>query len=96
MGGECVATPDGSVNVDGGDPLADAGPDIDAGPDAAPRAGFGEPCLDKSDCQSNICMFVNTGGICTELCVGGSCPPEFGCFGVLGVIDPGSVSDVCV
>ncbi|MBE7454098.1 MAG: hypothetical protein HS111_36210 [Kofleriaceae bacterium] len=58
--------------------------------------GFGEPCLDKAECQSNICIFVGTGGRCTDLCAGGSCPADWGCFGVVDIIEPGSVHDVCV
>src|SRR5262249_33827724 len=69
---------------------------VDAGTDGAPRKDFGEPCNDKSECMSNICIFVGAGGICSRLCSGGSCPNGFGCFGVLGAVDPGVVSDVCV
>src|SRR5688572_20997609 len=34
-------------------------------PTDAPLKGFGEPCLDKGECASNICIFVGTGGRCT-------------------------------
>src|SRR5262245_26381009 len=68
---------------------------VDAAIDG-PKKGFGEPCGDKSECDSNICIFVGGGGICSQLCSGGSCPMNFGCFGVLGAVDPGVVSDVCV
>lgn len=75
----------------------DAGAVVDANTtDAAPKAGFGEPCSDKSECESNICIFVGIGGICTDLCVAGTCPEEYGCFGVFGAIEPGEVADVCV
>src|SRR5262245_37579062 len=49
--------------ADGGDGFADAGP---IGPeiDARHLAGFGEPCTDKLDCASHICIFVGIGGIC--------------------------------
>src|SRR5689334_10461668 len=68
----------------------------DAGIDGLPLKDFGEPCGDKSECMSNICIFVGAGGICSRLCGGGTCPMGYGCFGVLGAIDPGVVSDVCV
>lgn len=95
--GVCEAvTPDGGP--DGGGSFIDAGPIPDAGPqvDARDLAGFGEPCIDKGDCESNICILAGIGGICTETCVAGSCPENYGCVGVLGAIDPGEVADVCV
>lgn len=92
--GVCEATADGGGSGSG----ADAGEFIDAGPmfDAAPKKGFGELCGDKAECASNICILVGIGGICTETCVGNSCPTEYGCFGVFGAIEPGQVADVCV
>ncbi|MBZ0232901.1 MAG: hypothetical protein K8M05_11275, partial [Deltaproteobacteria bacterium] len=81
---------DASVEVDASDT-----PPIDAPTDAMLK-GFGEPCLDKAECTSNICIFVGTGGRCTDLCGGGSCPADWGCFGVVDIIEPGSVHDVCV
>src|SRR5689334_20761644 len=30
--------------------------------------GFGEPCSDSMQCQSDICVLVGTGGVCTQLC----------------------------
>lgn len=101
-GGDCDPELGECVDASAGDPDAstefpDAGPTVDANTiDAAPKAGFGEPCSDKSDCESNICIFVGIGGICTDLCVSGSCPDEYGCFGVFGAIEPGEVADVCV
>jgi hypothetical protein len=74
---------------------AQVGPIIDAPTDAMLK-GFGEPCLDKGECASNICIFVGTGGRCTDTCTSGSCPADWGCFGVLDIIDNGIVSDVCV
>ncbi|HVV86124.1 MAG TPA: hypothetical protein VHE35_23870, partial [Kofleriaceae bacterium] len=77
----------------------DAGGPVDAGIDApidAQLAGFGEPCLDKHECTSGICIFVGSGGRCSDLCNGDDCPPDWGCFGVVGAIEPGHVDDVCV
>ncbi|HUQ05517.1 MAG TPA: hypothetical protein VM261_23605, partial [Kofleriaceae bacterium] len=81
---------DAAVDVD-----ADSMPPIDAPTDAMLK-GFGEPCLDKAECASNICIFVGTGGRCTDLCSGGSCPSDWGCFGVVDIIEPGVIHDVCV
>ncbi len=81
---------DASVDVD-----ADSNPPVDAPTDAMLK-GFGEPCLDKAECASNICIFVGTGGRCTDLCGAGTCPADWGCFGVVDIIEPGSVHDVCV
>src|SRR5664279_1507427 len=75
--------------------VADApGITIDA-PIDAPKEGFGQPCTDSSQCNSNICVLVATGGVCTVLC-NDDCPADWGCFGVTGVIDPGQVTSVCV
>jgi hypothetical protein len=82
-------TTDGFVNND--DFSTDMGP-----PDMVPRKMFGEPCNDKSECETEICIFTGLGGICSRLCPP-ACPGGFGCFGVLGGgIDPGAVVDVCV
>ncbi|MBA3460069.1 MAG: hypothetical protein H0T46_08925, partial [Deltaproteobacteria bacterium] len=77
--GDDAAVPDASV--------------IDAMPDAKLN-GFGEPCTDTNQCESNLCIAAATGGVCSQLC--GSCPTGWGCFGVLGAIDPGQVAFVCV
>ncbi|MBP9206396.1 MAG: hypothetical protein KBG28_20655 [Kofleriaceae bacterium] len=68
----------------------------DAGIDAVPLKGFGEPCLDRDECASNLCILVGTGGRCTDRCDGVMCPDEYGCFGVLGIDVDGVVSNVCV
>ena len=73
----------------------DAGPTVDAPTDARLK-DFGEPCTDKHQCASDICILVGTGGRCTRLCTGGDCPEAWGCFGVVGVIEPGNVDEVCV
>ena len=66
---------------------------IDSPPDA-PQLGFGQPCTDSSQCASDICLLVSTGGTCTQTC--GTCPTGYGCFGVIGGVDPGQISFVCV
>jgi hypothetical protein len=86
-GGDC----DPAVEVCGDAP--DAGP---PGPDAMPLKGFGEPCTDRSECESNICILVGTSGICTENCTGDDCPEDFGCLGVQDSVEPGQVDYVCV
>jgi hypothetical protein len=58
--------------------------------------GFGEGCADKSECASNICLFVGIGGICSDFCSNDSCPDGYGCFGVFGAVEQNEVADVCV
>jgi hypothetical protein len=58
--------------------------------------GFGESCSDNMQCASHICIFVGSGGICTDLCVATQCPIGYGCLGVTGAVDPGVVTYVCV
>lgn len=91
LGGVDSGLPDGG-GPDGG--LADAA--VDASPDAEVRRAFGEPCTDKLQCQSFVCLYVATGGFCSMLCHGGSCPPGYGCVGVLDAVEQGVVSDVCI
>ena len=67
---------------------------VDA-PTDAPKKGFGDPCTDSNQCESNICVLVATGGVCSALC-NNDCPAGWGCFGVTGVIDPDQVTSVCV
>ena len=73
---------------------ASVGPMVDAGPDGPPLKGFGEPCTDSNQCDSNICILVGTSGQCTQLC--GTCPDGYGCLGVEGVVIDGQVTFVCV
>src|SRR5450432_4266089 len=80
--------------VDASVSLADATIGIDAPPDA-PLLPFGAPCTDINQCQSNICILVATGGVCSMQC-SSDCPPGWGCFGVTGAVDPGQVTNVCV
>ncbi len=66
---------------------------VDAAPDAMLK-GFGEPCTDTDQCTSHLCIAAGSGGVCSQLC--GTCPSGWGCFGVLGAVDPGQVAFVCV
>jgi hypothetical protein len=102
-GGCASSTPGG--DLDGGDDdgaLFDAGPDafvfVDAAilPDGAPGAGFGEACTNRDECDSNICVFSGVGGVCSMLCNPPDCPDGYGCFSVLGGVDPGVVAQICV
>src|SRR5688572_11851790 len=79
-------------------PFPDAGPRIDAMIrfDARFQNGFNEPCGDRGECSTGICILGATGGYCSMLCNAGGCPEDFGCYGVLGLIEPGQVSYVCV
>src|SRR5262245_58759944 len=104
--GSCAATTTGGgcegegCRPDG--PTVDASPfpdvvfSIDAITIDSPNVPFGEACTDKSQCASRICIFSGISGYCSETCAGGSCPPGYGCYGVLGVIEPGQVANVCV
>ncbi|HEX4420786.1 MAG TPA: hypothetical protein VH165_22880 [Kofleriaceae bacterium] len=92
-GGACDPTISGDCpSADAAVP-ADAAIPVDAPPDAA-LLGFGQPCTDASQCTSDICILAGTSGVCTDTC--GTCPDGWGCFGVLGAIEPGVVSSVCV
>lgn len=71
----------------------DAAVVVDTGPDAMLK-GFGDPCTDTEQCTSHLCIASGSGGVCSQLC--GTCPNGWGCFGVLGAIDPGQVAFVCV
>ncbi len=95
-GGLCVLDGDAGVRDGTVDASPDASTAADAAVDAAPLLGFGEPCNDKTECSSNICLVVATGGFCTMLCQGGTCPQDYGCFGVLDAVEQGVVSEVCV
>jgi hypothetical protein len=59
-----------------------------------PKRGFGEPCTDRAQCDSNLCILVGTSGSCTAFC--GTCPDGWGCLGVLGIDFDDQVSFVCV
>ena len=43
---------------------------VDAPPDA-PLKGFGESCTDSKQCESDICILVSTGGVCSQVRGGG-------------------------
>ncbi|MEZ4401920.1 MAG: hypothetical protein R3B06_17960 [Kofleriaceae bacterium] len=92
----CASSKVGGTEVDAGE--VDGGAidaAVDAGADARPGLGFGEPCLGNAECDSQVCIFVGTGGRCTRLC-DNDCPSDWGCFGVIDVIEQGQVSNVCV
>ena len=61
-----------------------------------PMLGFGDTCTDNSQCKSGICVETGVGGVCSDLCPDGMCPAGYGCIGVSGQIDPGTVTYVCV
>src|SRR5688572_33433575 len=71
-------------------------PDATIRYDAAFQNQFNEPCRDRGECASGICILAPTGGYCSRFCNAGGCPQGFGCYGVLGLIEPGQVSYVCV
>jgi len=85
----------------GGVDLSDTGGQIDLGiPDLVmpdmKKGGFGDPCTDPSQCETNICILTGKGGVCTDFCPAIGCPAMWGCYDVLGAIDPGQTSRVCV
>ncbi len=74
-----------------------AGIDLMTAVDLTAPLKFGDPCTDKSQCESQICIFSGLGGVCSVLCPQIGCPQGYGCYGVLGGgIDPGAVVDICV
>ncbi len=88
----CATTDANSTPADGNGGTNDAGPIADAGP----MLGFGEVCNDRNQCASEICIFSGISGVCTDYCINVDCPEGFGCFGVLGINEPGEVEEVCV
>jgi hypothetical protein len=74
--------------------MPDGAVDARGGPPDAPRRPLGDPCTDREQCESGICILAGTGGICSQMC--GTCPDGYGCFGVLGAIEPDQVAYVCV
>ena len=89
---------DGGLGSDGA--IVDSGPDptfIDADlTDAAPRLGFGEPCTSRDQCESRICVFSGISGVCSQVCNPPDCPVGYGCYSVLGGIEPGQLAEICV
>jgi hypothetical protein len=76
----------------------DARPQVDAyrAPDGSAALGFNQPCGDRSECTSGLCLESGAGGYCTETCAGETCPPGFGCLGVNGIAEPHMLTFVCV
>ena len=70
-------------------------PTFDLSP-TGPMLGFGDTCTDNAQCKSGVCVETGTGGVCSDLCLNMPCPPGWGCLGVNGQIDPGTVTYVCV
>jgi hypothetical protein len=93
-------TKDLAPGTGGGGEVDDLGvPDLAAtgtSPDMTPTKSFGEACSDNQECVSNICVFTGAGGTCTQVCPAIGCPAGYGCYNVVGVIDPGQVASVCV
>jgi hypothetical protein len=58
--------------------------------------GFGDPCGNNFECASDICILAGIGGTCSRLCDNDPCPEGYGCYGVLGAVEPGQVANVCV
>ncbi|MBU1244298.1 hypothetical protein KJ612_13950, partial [Myxococcota bacterium] len=90
---------------DGGNPDADVSDDVDDGGQDGDVDGdvidvkleFGEPCAERTECQSSICILVATGGFCSRTCIDGSnCPDGYGCLGVMDAIEQGQIAYVCV
>ncbi|NVB84315.1 MAG: hypothetical protein HOV81_38415, partial [Kofleriaceae bacterium] len=104
--GLCALTACASSRRDNCDPALGTCADVDASSEPqdappvpidmmdAPNKGFGEPCTDSQQCASSICLLVPTGGVCTMTCP--TCPDGWGCFGVLGAIEPDQIAFVCV
>ena len=86
--------PDGSTDVP--DDVTDGGNDVD-GDIVEVKREFGEPCAERTECQSSICILVATGGFCSRTCIDGSnCPDGYGCLGVQDAIEQGQIAYVCV
>ncbi|MAD60042.1 MAG: hypothetical protein CMH49_00830 [Myxococcales bacterium] len=45
---------------------------------------FGETCSKHSDCTSDYCISSGEEGVCTETCLGTSCPEGWGCLASTG------------
>ncbi|HEX6838365.1 MAG TPA: hypothetical protein VF334_17435 [Polyangia bacterium] len=96
--GQCVgASCDAGIGGNGTDDVDMAELPLPT-PDLTPtgQLGFGDTCTDNSQCKSGICIETGIGGVCTDLCPDNMCPAGYGCIGVTGQIDPGTVTYVCV
>jgi hypothetical protein len=82
--------------IDGGSGFVDSAVVADAMvADASPLKDFGEMCGDRAECESDICVFSGAEGVCSRLCPP-ECPKGYGCYAVLGGVEPGVVSMICV
>ena len=45
---------------------------------------FGEPCSSHSECLSDYCITSGEEGVCTDTCLGNSCPEGWGCLASSG------------
>jgi hypothetical protein len=90
-----MATGSGSV-APGPDMTAVPMPDLAQAtpPDMTKLLPFGSPCMMNQQCDSGICLQTNNGGVCTQIC--GDCPTGYGCYGVDGAVQPGTMTNVCV
>ncbi len=92
--GTCHPTTDASVARDA--ESRDGGPQDGGNQDAGPLKGFGDPCRDKAECESGICILAGTEGFCSRLCATSPCPEGYGCYGMLGVVEQDAVTEVCI
>jgi hypothetical protein len=60
-----------------GQDALDAQPD-EAGPGCEEEGGFGCPCKDNDECDSNWCIETSSGYVCTQTCVS-ECPDGWHC-----------------
>jgi len=93
-----IGTIDVSDDVARPDTGADAGTDADedVADDVAEGLGFGEPCTSDDECESFLCVELDTdAGLCTTPCDGdGTCPEEYDC--VLVSNGGGDAVQVCL
>lgn len=96
-----VCTADDGGLPDGGSDAADIVSDVPSdgdNPDVVEtKLEFGDPCTERNQCASNICLFVATGGFCSKTCIdSGNCPDGYNCLGVMDAVEQGQIAYVCV
>lgn len=99
--GACYPYP--VVQDAGGDAQAgedeDGGSESDAAPPADPHAGFGEDCVEQSDCSNNLVCGGEQFPRCTQVnCMDdpGICPPDWICYDTMGMSPDPTVTSVCL